>query len=126
MEHRIAAEPEDVVNAVGFAPTHRFRPAVMAVTAHQDANLGPVPADVRDDMFEDRAYLHPRRGLACAQDHRHRLAARPFVDMDGQKAALVVVSVEQRELLLAMHRIERVVDVEDDRGWCSLPAGTEQ
>jgi hypothetical protein len=25
-----------------------------------------------------------------------------------------------------MHRIERVVDVEDDRGWCPLPAGTEQ
>src|SRR3972149_2131800 len=25
-----------------------------------------------------------------------------------------------------MHRVERVVDVEDDRGWCPLPAGTEQ
>src|SRR5207342_3859647 len=105
MEHRIAAKPEDVVNAVGIAPTHRFRPAVMAVTAHQDAHLGPVPADTRDDMFEDRAYLHPRWGLALAQDHRHRLAARPFVDMDGQKAALVVVGIEQGELLFAMHRV---------------------
>jgi len=59
MQHRVAAEPEDVVNAIGFAPTHRFRPAVMAVTANQDAHVGPVLADARDDMFEDRAYLYP-------------------------------------------------------------------
>ena len=98
----------------------------MAVAAHQDMHLGPVPPDARDDMLEDGAHFHPGRRLALAQDHRHRLAAGAFVDMDGQKAALVVVSVEQGELLPAMNRIERVVDVEDDRGRCPLPAGAEQ
>ena len=83
MEHRVATKPEDIIDAVGIAPIHRFRPAVVAVTANQNAHLGPVPADARDDMFEDRAYLHPGWGLALAQDHRHRLAARAFIDMDG-------------------------------------------
>jgi transposase len=57
-----------------------------------------------------------------AQDHC-QLAAGAFVDMDGQKTALVVVRVEQRELLLA--RIERIVDVEDDRSRRPRPAGAE-
>ena len=62
--------------------------------------LRPVPPDARDDMLEDGAHFHPGRRLALAQDHRHRLAAGAFVDMDRQKAALVVVRVEQRQLLL--------------------------
>jgi hypothetical protein len=95
MKHRVAAEPENIINTVGFAPIHRFRPAVMAVAAHQDMHFGPVPSDARDDMLEDGAHFHPGRRLALAQDHRHRLAAGAFVDMDGQKAAFVVMSVEQ-------------------------------
>ena len=75
-----------------------------------------MPADALDDMLEDGAHFRPGRRLALAQDHRHRLAARRLIDVDRQKAALVVMGVEQRELLMAMHRIERVVDVERDRG----------
>ena len=37
---------------------------------------------------------------------------RRVVDVDRQEAALVVVGVEQRELLMAMNDVERVVDVE--------------
>jgi hypothetical protein len=35
---------------------------------------------------------------------------------DRQKAALVVMGVEQRELLMAVHRVAGIVDVERDRG----------
>ena len=38
-----------------------------------------------------------------------------MVDMDGEEAPRVVVPVEQRELLVAVHRIAGVVDVERDR-----------
>jgi chemotaxis signal transduction protein len=34
---------------------------------------------------------------------------------DRQKAALVVMGVEQRELLMAVHRVAGIVDVERDR-----------
>jgi hypothetical protein len=112
----LTPKPKNVVNTLLFAPFHRFDPAVMAVAAHQDADLGPVTADAPDHVLEDGAHLHAGGRLALAQDHRHRLAAGSFIDVDRQEAALVVVRVEQRQLLMAMHRIERVVDVERDRG----------
>jgi hypothetical protein len=58
--------------------------------------------------------LFAGRRLALAQDHRHRFAAYRIIDVDRQKAALVVMGVEQRELLMAVHR--GIVDVERDRG----------
>lgn len=126
MKHWVAAEPENIINIAGFAPIHHFQPAIMAVAAHQDMHFGPVPPDPRDDTLEDGTHFHAGRRLAFAQDHCHRLAAGAFVDMDRQKTALVVVRVEQRELLLAVNRIERVVDVEDDRSRCPRPAGAKQ
>ena len=72
-------------------------------------------ADALDDVHENRAHLLSRRRLAFAQDHRHRFAAGAFVDVDGQETALVVMGIEQRELLIAVNRVERVVDVQRDR-----------
>src|ERR1019366_1832366 len=66
MEHRVAAEPEDVVDAIGFAPRHCFQPAVVAVATDEDAHPGPMLPNVRDDMLKDRAHLHPRWCLALA------------------------------------------------------------
>ena len=39
-----------------------------------------------------------------------------MVDVDGQEAARVVMGVEERELLVAVHRIASVVDIERDGG----------
>ncbi len=36
--------------------------------------------------------------------------------MDGQEAAFVIVRIEQRHLLMAMHNIDGVVDVQGDGG----------
>jgi hypothetical protein len=54
----------------------------MAVAAHKDIHLRPTRADAFDHMFEDGAHFLAGWRLALAQDHRNRLAARPFVDMD--------------------------------------------
>src|SRR5512136_1469618 len=89
---------ENIVNVVVFAPFHRFVAAVMTVAAHQDSDLGPMAADALDDMLQDGADFLARRRLAFAQDHRHRLAGRPFIDVDRQETALVIMGVEQREL----------------------------
>jgi len=52
------------------------------------------------------------------QDHRHGPAGRRVVDMDGQKAALIIMGIEQRQLLVAMDDVDSVVDVERHRlGW---------
>ena len=73
-----------------------------------------MPADAAHQVLEEGADLGARRRLARAQENRHRLAALHVVDVDRQEAASVVVGVEQRELLAAVHRVAGVVDVERD------------
>jgi hypothetical protein len=58
------------------------------------------------------ADLLARRGLARTQDHGDRMSGRGVIDVDRQEAALVVMGVEERELLMAVNDINRVVDVE--------------
>ena len=88
----------------------------MAVSPQDDPGVGPV-TDAADQMLQQGADLSARRRLARAQENRHRLAAfHIMVDADGQEAAGVVVGVEQRELLVAVHGIAGVVNVERDGG----------
>jgi hypothetical protein len=46
------------------------------------------------------AYLAPRRGLARPQQHGDRAGGGGVIDMDWQKATLVVMRVEHRQLLM--------------------------
>lgn len=60
------------------------------------------------------ADLLARRRFSRPQDHRDRTAGSRIIDVDRQEAALVVMAVEERELLMAVNDIERVFDVEGD------------
>ena len=87
----------------------------MAVAADGDVGVGPVPADASDQAAEKLANLHTRRRLAGTQDHRNRSTRRRIVDMDRQEAALIIMGVPLRQLLVAVHNVDRVVDVQDHR-----------
>src|SRR4051812_8514648 len=127
LKNLVGSEAKNVVNARGFlTPFHRLVAAVMAVATYQDFYVGPMLADTFDDMLENRANLFARRRLARAQDHRHRLAACRFVDVDRQKAAFIVMSVEQRKLLMAMHRVAGIIYNKRDRGRWAPVALTER
>ena len=52
--------------------------------------------------------------LPGPQDDRHGPALLGVVDVDRQEAALVIMSVEQRELLMAVDDIAGIIDVERD------------
>lgn len=53
--------------------------------------------------------------FAGPQDHGDRAALLRVVNMNRQKAALVIVRVKERQLLMAMRHVAGVVDVERDR-----------
>ena len=61
------------------------------------------------------AHLDAGRRLAGPQHDRDGSAAFGVVDMDRQETALVIMGVEQRQLLMAVHDIAGVVDVQNDR-----------
>jgi hypothetical protein len=90
--------------------------AVMTVTADGQACVGPVCADAAHQAAQMAADFLSGRRLARPQQHRHRARGRGVVDVDGQEAALVIVRVEQGKLLVAVHDIAGVVDVERDGG----------
>ena len=69
------------------------------------------------------AHFDARRGLAGAQHDRDGTRALGVIDVDRQKAALVVVGVEERELLMPVHDIAGVVDIENDGGGLPIVGG---
>src|SRR5271165_5323242 len=106
-------DAEDVIEAVRPTPVENLGAAVMAVGPEQDLSVGPVGADGAHETAQEGLdflaagpFGRPKDGgdvAALAVEHDDRL-----------KAILVIVRVEQPQLLAAMHRVERVVDVERD------------
>ena len=84
----------------------------MAVAANDDLDLEPATADRAGDMTDHRQNLGPVRHLAGPQDHGDWLAAASIINVDGQEAAMVMMGMEQRELLVAVNPIQGVVDIE--------------
>jgi hypothetical protein len=111
-QHTVSGEAEDVADAVTLAEGDRFDAAVMAVATDQDPHTRPAGTDLTDDMARHARDLGAIGRLAGTQEDRHRLAGGGLMDMDGQEAVAVVMGVEQRELLAAMHVVLGVVDVE--------------
>ena len=110
-----AGQSENIVDAVFLTPRHRLGPRVMAVAPKRDARLLPALSNAPDEAAQMGANLDAGRRLARPQHERHRTAVFGVIDMDRQKAALVIMGVEQRQLLVAVHDIAGVVDIQNDR-----------
>ena len=106
-------EAEHVVEAVRLAPIEDLRAGVMAVGAKQDLHLRPVGPDRADEAAQKCPDLDALRPLRRAQEGGDE-AALGIEDDDRLEAVVVVVGVEQAQLLAAVHRIEGVIDIEDD------------
>lgn len=122
VEHSVAGQAKDVVDTIGLAPRHHLGAAVMAVAANGQPRVWPMAAHTAQMAADFR----PRRCRAGPQQHRHRARCRGVIDMDRQKAAFIVMGVEQRQLLMAVLDIDGVGDVERDRGRRAAVTGTVQ
>ena len=109
-----AGQAEDVVDAVVLAPRHCLRPGIVPIATERNARLVPTRADMPYQAAQMGAHLVAARRLAGPQHDRHGSALLRVVDVDRQEAALVIMSVEQRELLMAVDDIAGIVDVERD------------
>jgi hypothetical protein len=116
LEHDVAGQTEDVVQAVGLAPRHHLMAAVMTIATDGDARVRPVAADTPHHAPQMAADLLAARRLARAQQNHYRTGVGGVIDVDGQKTALIVMSVKQRQLLIAVHNVAGIVDVEGDSG----------
>jgi hypothetical protein len=86
----------------------------MSVATGRNSRLVPPRPDMPYQAAQMSTHLEPARGLAGPQHDRHKPALLRIADVDRQVAAFVIMSVEQRELLMAVDDIAGIVDVERD------------
>jgi len=96
------------------------------VTAHGYGNAGPVSADAPDHVTQNHRRLRARRPLAGAQQKTHRPARGGVINVDRLKAIPMRVGIEQRQLLVTMCPVGRIVDVEHNVARVFPEAGAEQ
>jgi hypothetical protein len=101
----VLGQAEDILNGVLLAPLHGFSPAIMAVAANGDDRLRPVLPDAPNQTARMGAHLLAVRRFAGSRDGDDAVAGFGVVDVDRQEAVLIVMRVEQRQLLAAMHGI---------------------
>lgn len=85
----------------------------MPVASKQDSGFRPAAADMPHEAARMSANLDAAWRFAGSQDHGDRAALLRIVDMNRQKAALVIVRVEKRQLLMAMRHVAGVAGVWD-------------
>jgi hypothetical protein len=112
-QRRGRRDAEDVVEAVGATPIENLGAAIMAVGAQQDLGAGPVSADRAQQPAQEGLDLGAARPFGGTK-HGGDEASLAVEHHDGLKAVFVVMPVEQPQLLAAVHRVERVVDIERD------------
>src|SRR6202158_3765095 len=95
VEHGVAGQTEDEVDAILVAPLHDLRAAVMTVAADGDARRRPVLPYAADQAAQVTADLDARGRLAGAQQHGDRPARRRVIDVDRQGGARVGMGGEK-------------------------------
>src|SRR5208282_6216408 len=106
-------DAQDVIETVGPAPVENFGTAIMAVGAQQDLGVWPVGADRPQQAAQEGPDLLAARPFGGAKHRRDEAALAVEYD-DRLKTIFVVMRIEEPQLLAAMNRVERVVDVERD------------
>ncbi len=120
----VGRQAEYVTDPGRLAERHDLGPTVVPVSADGDVGIGPVLADMTHQAPDVAGTFGTRRRLAGAQQHRDRTAGRSVVDVDRQKAALAVMAIPKRELLIAVHDIAGIIDVQRHRRRWDRIAGT--
>jgi len=95
----------------------------MAVAADGQARIRPMAADAAHQAAQVRADFGPGRSFARPQQDCDRARGGGVIDVDGHEAAFVVVRVEQGQLLMPVHDIDGVIDVQRHFGRGAWVAG---
>src|SRR3954453_15226793 len=85
IQHLVAAETKDIINAVGLTPRHGLLASVMTVAAKGQLRVRPVRSDAAHDAPNMAANLAAGRGFAGPQQHGDGTRSGGVIDMDGQE-----------------------------------------
>lgn len=112
LEDLVAGEPHDVVHVVFFAPAQGFEAAEAGVTAEDDPHLGPLLAETIDQQLQNRAAMEGGVDVARSQIGEEQMLTAE--DVERQEAVVILVSVEEPVLLVAVDFIIGGVEIENE------------
>ena len=114
----LSAAQADTPGILMLSPFYGLPPPIMTISPQRDGGFGPFQADAADQAAYMRPHFDPVGGFARPQDRHHAVPAVSVVDVQRHEAAFIMKGIEQRQLLMAMHRVGCVVDIQGDvRGW---------
>src|SRR5271157_1463432 len=120
-QRRGRRDAQDIIETIGSTPVEDFGTAIMAIGAQQYLGVGPVGPDRPQQAAQEGTDLLATRPFGGAKHSCDEAAFAVEYD-DRLKTIFVVMRIEEPQLLAAMNRIERVVDVECDP-FRDLPEG---
>ena len=118
----VAGEAKDEIGMrVIEGELHQFRVGEVAITAQDDAGIGPSLPQAAQHPLEDHGVLRSGGTLAGTQGGGDEFAGESLEDKQRQVAVVAVMVVIKGEFLLAMGGILGVVHIEDNhRGWLGI------
>ena len=108
----VARQTEDVVDAVRLAPGHELVPGKAGIGAQQDLDPRPPGTDLADDPGHFSRSAGGRVDVRPPELGGEQVPAAEYVQR--QIAVAVVIAVEEPAFLMAVQRIIRGIEVEDD------------
>ena len=120
----VAGEPEQVVDPVGFAPTHQRLAREARVGPQQDLDPRPTRPDPGDDPRHLLEGARRSVDVRAPESGRQQLAAAEHVQR--QVAVAVIVAIEEPAFLVAVQRVVGGVEIEDDLARRCLVRGEEE
>src|ERR1022692_1089019 len=106
-------DAQDVIEIVGPTPVENLGTAIVTVGAQQDLSVRPVGANCAPQTAQKGANLLAAGSFGGTKNGSDEAALAIEYD-DRLKAVFVIMRIEQPQLLAAMNRVKRVVDVQRD------------
>ena len=114
-EHGIAREAKDKIHPTPMGDDlHDLGGGEMTVATDQDMGPGPVAPKSGQQPDQDHGILCPRGPFPWAEASGHQGMRGAFENEQRQIAITLIVMVIEGQFLLAMGRVLRVIEVEDN------------
>jgi hypothetical protein len=116
-QHRVTGSAKDEIDMAPMREhLHHLGGREVTIPSDEDMGVGPVAAQIRQQPDQEHRILPPGGPLARSETRGDQGMGGAFKNEQGQVAIALVVMIVEGQFLLAMRRVFRVIEVEDNGG----------
>ena len=115
LQFDVARKAEDKVDVGhGRDQLHQFRPAEMAIAAHQNVGIWKVPPNLGKNTAHDHGIFDAGRAFSRTRNSGHQSPRLPVEYHQWQVAGTAVMEAVKRQRLLSVRRVLRMIQIENE------------